>query len=579
MSRRYGRYGPDHDRWHAGNEWNRRQAARRGFARRTGLLGAAIIVVALLVRDGGDSRWPQILLAGLGVVAASVLIGRHPPSGSATTVLRWSRQSRRNSGVASSWVLLLRASRWAMLRRAHVWRPSLAEVPWWRRWLIPASEYAVRLARVGGVAVYSPVEDVTLRVGGPRTGKSGEMADHIADAPGAVIATSTRLDLLETVGPLRTMSGPVHVFNPSGLGGIASTIAFDPLVGCEVPATAYARAEDMLGSGAAGDSERDYWTAQARRVLSGLLHAAALGGATMHDVLLWTAAPHTAETTVLAYLRRSPVTAYSADVAQFLSTNDKTRTSITSTIMPALSWLTVETAVAVDRDAEPFDVGELLANRGTVFLLGGEDGQTAPLVAALTGHIAREARRIASMQPGGRLDPPLTMALDEAALICPVPLDQWTADMGGRGVTIHIAVQSRAQLEQRWGSQGAAAILNNAATVLVYGGTRDPHDLDAWSKLAGERVDEDLGVVPVLSPAQIAQLPEGQVLIIRRATPAAVGTVRMAWRRRDVRRAQRGVAEYERDRAAAGHPGRWHEPVRVPAPVTIDATEEVRVHD
>jgi hypothetical protein len=77
------------------------------------------------------------------------------------------------------------------------------------------------------------------------------------------------------------------------------------------------------------------------------------------------------------------------------------------------------------------------------------------------------------------------------------------------------------------------------ATVLVYGGTRDPDDLDAWSTLAGERVDEDLGRVPVLTPAQIAQLPERRVLIIRRATPVAVGTVRMAWRRRDVRRAQR----------------------------------------
>ena len=97
----------------------------------------------------------------------------------------------------------------------------------------------------------------------------------------------------------------------------------------------------------------------------------------------------------------------------------------------------------------------------------------------------------------------------------------------------------------------------------MYGGTRDPHDLDAWTKLAGERVDEDLGLVPVLSPAQIAQLAERRVLIIRRATPAAVGTVRMAWRRRDVRRAQRELpgdwvfrAGYEADnRTAAPHRG------------------------
>jgi hypothetical protein len=513
------------------------------FATLAAILGLALLLLALLLHSAGPTLpgtgiWPQMALAGLGSLLGAV-VSRRARSASATTVQVWARRYRRNSGVASFWVLLWKASRWAMLRRGHVWRPSLREVPWWRRWRVPAAAYAVRMARVGVLSVYSPVEDVTLRVGGPRTGKSGELADHIADASGAVIATSTRLDLLETVGPLRGLYGPVRVFNPSGLGGVASTVHFDPLVDCELPSTAYARAEDMLGHVGRGDSEREYWTAQARRVLSGLLHAAALGGAEMQDVLAWVAAPDVAKSAVLAYLRRSPAPAYVADVSQFLATNDKTRSSITSTIIPALSWLTVDTAVAAASPGGDFDVDHLLASRGTVFLLGAADGQTAPLVAALTGHIAREARQLASVQPHGRLDPPLTLALDEAALICPVPLDQWTADMGGRGVTMHIAVQSRAQLEQRWGREGAAAILNNAGTVLVYGGTRDPHDLDAWTKLAGERVDEDLGLVPVLSPAQIAQLPERRVLIIRRATPAAVGTVRMAWRRRDVRRAQR----------------------------------------
>ena len=109
-----------------------------------------------------------------------------------------------------------------------------------------------------------------------------------------------------------------------------------------------------------GDSEREYWVAQARRVLSGLLHAAALGGATMDDVLAWVAAPDTAKATVLAYLRRSPAPAYVADVAQFLSTNDKTRSSITSTIMPALSWLTVDTAVAA---AAPAATSTSIASR------------------------------------------------------------------------------------------------------------------------------------------------------------------------------------------------------------------------
>jgi type IV secretory pathway TraG/TraD family ATPase VirD4 len=193
-------------------------------------------------------------------------------------------------------------------------------------------------------------------------------------------------------------------------------------------------------------------------VLASLLHAAALGGGSMRDVLAWVSDPDDAAAEVRRFLRRSPEPAYEVDAVQFLGTNDRTRSSICATIMPALGWLTDSTAAAA-ANAGDFDVAQLLAQRGTVFMLGAEEAQTAPLVTALTGYIAREARRIASRQPGGRLDPPLTLALDEAALICPVPLDNWTADMGGRGVTIHIAVQSRAQLRVRWGDTGAAAIL------------------------------------------------------------------------------------------------------------------------
>jgi type IV secretory pathway TraG/TraD family ATPase VirD4 len=173
----------------------------------------------------------------------------------------------------------------------------------------------------------------------------------------------------------------------------------------------------------------------------------------------------------------------------------------------------------------------------------------------LTGHIAREARRLAALEPGGRLDPPLTLVLDEAALISPVPLDSWTADMGGRGVTILAAFQSRAQLLARWGEHAAATILNNTSAVMVFGGTRDRDDLQFWSTLTGERDERILTTdvhgrvasrtvrrVPVLAPAQIANLPGGKVLLIRRGLAPVIGRVSPAWRRRDVRAEQRLVA-------------------------------------
>jgi type IV secretory pathway TraG/TraD family ATPase VirD4 len=116
---------------------------------------------------------------------------------------------------------------------------------------------------------------------------------------------------------------------------------------------------------------------------------------------------------------------------QFFENNPNTQSSISTTIMPALAWLSNPTAVAAAAPGGDFDVARLLSERGTVYLLGAENAQTAPLVTALTAHIAREARAIAARQPDGRLDPQLTLVLDEAALICLIPLDRWTADMGG----------------------------------------------------------------------------------------------------------------------------------------------------
>ena len=57
-------------------------------------------------------------------------------------------------------------------------------------------------------------------------------------------------------------------------------------------------------------------------------------------------------------LRRSPEQAFEIDVAQFVSTNYRTRTSITSTIMPALGWLAHPAAAAA---AQPLVFRSFLA--------------------------------------------------------------------------------------------------------------------------------------------------------------------------------------------------------------------------
>jgi type IV secretory pathway TraG/TraD family ATPase VirD4 len=525
---------------------------------RRGAWGMAIVcgLVALLptVTLARTLPWPALVLVAVPVA----MFGWNRWTRTSATVTRWGARSRRKAGVASSLDVARVASGPAVRRKATTVRPSLGELSRWRRWRLPTVEVGVRLCRSGLLGVWSSVEDVTLVFGGPRTGKTQWLAGRVLDAPGALLVTSTRTDLYDLCAPLRKRRGPVFVFNAVGLADRPSTITFDPLTGCTDPVVAVERAADLLAAtrtgGRSGGGDREFWDAQARRVLAALLHAAALGGRHMRDVLGWVADPDRAQREVPVLLRRAADAAFAQDAAQFLTTNDRTRTSITSTIMPALGWLTSPAAAAAAEPGHPFDVARLLAERATVFLLGAEETQAAPLVCALTGHLAREARRLAALQPGGRLDPPLTLALDEAALISPVPLESWTADMGGRGVTILAAFQSRAQLLARWGEHAAATILNNTGAVMVFGGTRDRDDLHFWSTLTGERDERILTTdlhgrvasrtvrkVPVLAPAQIANLPTGKVLVIRRGLAPVVGRVAPAWRRRDVRAQRRAT--------------------------------------
>src|SRR5207244_5203168 len=116
-----------------------------------------------------------LIVAGLILVGCATAWWWPAKRGTSATIGHWSQRSRRHDGVASTWDHLRVSSAWAMRRKATVLRPSLAELRRLQRLRVPVTEYATPLARVGWHRVWSPCEDVTLRVGGPRTGKTGEL--------------------------------------------------------------------------------------------------------------------------------------------------------------------------------------------------------------------------------------------------------------------------------------------------------------------------------------------------------------------------------------------------------------------
>ncbi|MBA3905905.1 MAG: type IV secretory system conjugative DNA transfer family protein [Pseudonocardiales bacterium] len=450
----------------------------------------------------------------------------------------------------------------AVRRSARTTRPSLE-----RPHRAPVGEVGIALGRradVFGAPLYASLEEVVLAVAPPRSGKTAWLGNVVLDAPGACVATSTKADLYEHTWRLRAERGPVVVFNPEGLGGVASTLRWSPLAGCADPQTAMSRAGYLLAGspGAGGTQDRAFWEGTSYKLLRCLLYAAATEGRDMATVARWVATAEARE--AVDILERHPGTpaGWTADTRQLLDAPDKTRESVLLSLALALEFMAAPAlaAAVLPAPAGPtFDVTEFIAAGGTLYLLAAEHphGSLAPLFTALTGHLFEQAKSLASHRPAGRLDPPVLLALDEAALICPVPLERWTSDGGGRGIPIVITVQSPSQLRDRWGDAAAETIWNNAAVKLIFGGLTVADHLHEISALCGQRDERvrshsdnngtrshslSLRRVPVFSPDALRTLGRMRVLILHRTTRPVLARIEPVWTRADVRRAVREAA-------------------------------------
>jgi type IV secretion system protein VirD4 len=522
-------------------------------------------------------------LAGLVLVVLVLAVlyrawHRRTPRGMLT---RREERARRHRGLAPWWRIVRQSGRWTVWKRFGVIREDLmADARLWGIWrrFRWAPQAAYRVVRVGLVHIWLLWENSSLRIAPPGGGKTAELIGWVVAAPGAAVVTSTKVDLLAYTLRIRREHGPVLVFNPGGLGGarFASNFGWDPLIECEDPKEARRRAGHLLSGspGIGGIASRDFWESQGVRVLTALLHAAALGGKTMLDVQAWVSQPQDYADVVLDLLAESPMARPMLNNYQhFLQTNHNTSSSTTTTIQPALEWLQDPSLaeVAVGRDRPQLDAGDFIARHGTLYLLTDDEdaGTTAPLFTALTSWLHRKARKYGTDRHGlgtklGRLRVPMTLVLDEVANICPVPLHRWTGDSRGSNISIHIALQNRAQLTAKWGREGAEVIWGNIPCKIFYGGIDSETDLESISKLCGEYDEkihtENTGpdgrksvqtitrTVRVIPPAAIRTLPDWHALVIRGGMEPTIGRFTPGWDLKPVKRA--GKAERREARAA-----------------------------
>jgi type IV secretion system protein VirD4 len=403
--------------------------------------------------------------------------------------------------------------------------------------------------------LFGAAEDSYLYLGPPRSGKGVHLIiPQTIDAPGAALVTATRPDTLRHTLHLRANHGPVAVFDPQHLAGDnVPRLRWAPQAGCANPLLAITRAR-ALAAGAqlspATVTDAAFWQGMTEAVLRCYLHAADLDGRSMRDVLTWTARP--ADPTPVRILRTHSGAApgWVEELVAQAAADPRQRDSVWAGVRRSVDSLAdprVLDACSPPPD-EALDLHDFLANRGTLYLLGTSGAQltVAPLITALVEALLDTARTTAATAYDGFLDPPLTVLLDEAANIAPIPsLPNLLADGGGSGITTICVLQSLAQARARWGQAGADAMWDAATTKIILGGLAHAEDLQRISQLAGD-IDDPVATrtrgaggtstsiaprrLPALPVETVRTLPPGHAIVLARRTPPVHARLQPWWR-------------------------------------------------
>lgn len=401
-------------------------------------------------------------------------------------------------------------------------------------------------------------EDIVLMYAPPRGGKSAQYGNAVIDAAGACVVTSTRGDLYDHTHQLRRENNrPVWVFN-AGVSGVENTLRWNLVEGCQEPTVALRRAGYLLAASASGEAMENatFWEGHSFMVLSYYLMAAGIKGYDLMRVRSWVTDATAREPLDILEAHPHLVPAgWARGLSQMRSAPEKTRDSVYLTLIRSFEFMSLPQVVDIVSPRpgqQKFDPADFLRSRGTVYLMGRDQqyGSVAPLFTALVGEIYETAYLQADNSPGGRMDPYVRFVLDEAAVICPLPLHKWSADAGGRNIQLMVSVQSPSQLRERWGHNGAQTIMNNSVRVAL-GGLSIPQDLEELSLLCGERDEEvasssstdadkqsrsvSVRRVRVMPQDAIRQMKEGTGLIFYRHLPPIRYRFTPVWQRKDVK--------------------------------------------
>jgi type IV secretion system protein VirD4 len=319
---------------------------------------------------------------------------------------------------------------------------------------------------------------------------SGLLVPGILDWQGPLLATSVKPDVLRATMASRARKGEVTIIDPLGASG-EQAAQWTPLASCGTWAGAQQMAVMLANAIEQTPTEEQrpehrFWKTMGVKFLAPMLHAAAVKGLAMREVLHWLDVRE--DDQVTGILEATGVQAALDAWNSSQSRGERARDSLYATAEEVLAVYGNE-QVAAWTEGHNLDVDYFLSGDNTIYLYAPAHQQRLlrPLFETITQQVVAAAQERAARSPDGLLDPRLGLFLDEAGNCAALSdLDVLATTARGQGIQLVTVWHDKSQLEARYGAK-ASTILNNHRAKLFLSGLADLSALELGSRLIGER--------------------------------------------------------------------------------------------
>ena len=297
-----------------------------------------------------------------------------------------------------------------------------------------------------------------LHYGSPATRRT-TATQAVRDAEGPAVVVTSNPAVWSDTKDARSKLGPILLYDPTHLCDTPARLHWSPTSGCEDKQTATSRAAALLAPIRPTAKLDETLSATAETLLRTYLHAAAIDGRTIRHVHRWTQGSQLKD--AVRILRTNPKASpgSAGELEAALTAHPERRDmaqELTSRALAALFTVNIREACTPNR-TDALTLDSFVDEGGTLYVVGEsiEDPRTnpgaMPLLTALVSSVVERGRRMAERSSSGRLDPPLTLVLDDIAAVAPLPqLPELLAGGTERGLPTLALLRSREQGRARW---------------------------------------------------------------------------------------------------------------------------------